>query len=68
VVSAVVLAAAPVSPAVAAPGSGTGNPYAPSYQHPYRHGAVPTMTQLAQMRAYSAATPDRPRRPTPVIP
>jgi hypothetical protein len=55
VVSATVLATAPGSPAAAAPGPGTGNPYAPNYQHPYRHGAVPTRARLAQMRAYTAA-------------
>ncbi|MEY2113983.1 hypothetical protein [Rhodanobacter sp. FW106-PBR-R2A-1-13] len=28
------------------------NPYAPSYGHPYRHGAVPTQEALARMRQY----------------
>jgi hypothetical protein len=33
------------------------NPYAPAYQHSYRHGAVPTRETLTKMRAYSAAHP-----------
>lgn len=36
----------------------TGNPYAPAYQHSYRHGAVPTVTQLNLMRAYQHAHPN----------
>jgi hypothetical protein len=36
----------------------TANPYAPSYQHPYRHGAVPTRETHAQMRAYRLAHPN----------
>ena len=31
------------------------NPYAPDYQHPYRHGALPGRTQLKNMKAYAAA-------------
>jgi serine protease len=34
------------------------NPYAPSYGHPYRHGAVPTRSVNDQMRSYQAAHPD----------
>jgi Putative Ig domain len=36
------------------------NPYAPSYGHPYRHGAVPTQEVFSQMRTYqqSHATPN----------
>ncbi|HEV3170233.1 MAG TPA: Ig domain-containing protein, partial [Actinocrinis sp.] len=30
------------------------NPYSPAYGHPYRHGAVPTISQLAKMKAYAA--------------
>ncbi len=33
------------------------NPYAPSYQHPYRHGAVPTREAHGQIQAYAAAHP-----------
>jgi len=36
----------------------TTNPYAPIYQHPYRHGAVPTSDAHAQMQAYQAAHPN----------
>ncbi|OLB75129.1 MAG: hypothetical protein AUI14_21760 [Actinobacteria bacterium 13_2_20CM_2_71_6] len=36
----------------------TGNPYAPSYQHPYRNGAMPTRQAHGQMQAYRAAHPD----------
>src|SRR5579859_5547185 len=35
----------------------TGNPYAPSYGHPYRHGAVPTRDALSKMNSYRAAHP-----------
>src|SRR5882724_11167622 len=31
--------------------SGT-NPYSPAYQHSYRHGAVPTTTQLDKIKSY----------------
>jgi serine protease len=34
------------------------NPYAPNYQHPYRHGAVPTLDAAARMRSYHSAHPD----------
>ncbi|MGH6657816.1 MAG: putative Ig domain-containing protein, partial [Actinocrinis sp.] len=37
--------------------SAAANPYSPSYQHPYRHGALPTIGQLAKMKSYSAAHP-----------
>ena len=33
------------------------NPYSPAYHHPYRHGAVPTIKRLAQMRAWAASHP-----------
>jgi hypothetical protein len=33
--------------------TGTANPYAPSYQHPYRHGAVPTRTAQDRMNNFS---------------
>ncbi len=29
------------------------NPYSPAYQHPYRHGAVPTIPQLHKINAYA---------------
>jgi serine protease len=52
-----VLAMLPLSSAVAAARSSGGgaNPYSPSYGHDYRHGAVPTIGQLAEMRSYAAA-------------
>src|SRR5258705_8119569 len=33
---------------------GSAIPYAPSYQHSYRHGAVPTREALVKMNAYEA--------------
>jgi len=50
-----VAAIAQASPAQAAGGSA--NPYAPSYQHSYRHGAVPTREALTQMNSYRAQHP-----------
>jgi Putative Ig domain len=38
--------------------AGSGNPYAPGYGHPYRHGAVPTRETFAKMRSYQQAHPD----------
>lgn len=49
--------AAPVATTAGGPGGrGTGpvDPYAPSYRHPYRHGAVPTRQAQARMAAYQA--------------
>ncbi len=38
--------------------AGTGsNPYAPNYQHSYRHGVVPTRETLGKMNAWKAANP-----------
>ncbi len=34
------------------------NPYAPSYGHPYRHGAIPTLETLAKMKQWRASHPD----------
>jgi serine protease len=42
--------------------AGSANPYSPTYQHPYRHGALPTRDQLAKMKSYDnthAATANR---------
>lgn len=33
------------------------NPYAPAYGHSYRHGVVPTIKQLAKMKAYQHVHP-----------
>ncbi|HEY4459349.1 MAG TPA: Ig domain-containing protein [Pseudonocardiaceae bacterium] len=33
------------------------NPYSPQYQHPYRHGALPTIGQLSKMRSYDQTHP-----------
>jgi serine protease len=59
------LTAAPIAAQAGTPGpaggtatSGTAagvNPYAPAYQHPYRHGAVPTIQTAARMKAYANA-------------
>jgi serine protease len=38
--------------------AGTANPYAPTYGHAYRHGAVPTRDAASQMQAYKVAHPD----------
>lgn len=43
-------------PSTANPGPVTINPYSPAYGHPYRHGAVPTLSAAAQMKAYAATT------------
>jgi serine protease len=40
--------------ATAVSSNGAVNPYSPSYQHAYRHGAVPTVEQLAKINGYSA--------------
>src|SRR5437899_1428005 len=37
-----------------APVGGSSNPYAPSYQHPYRHGAVPTVEAKSKMDTWRA--------------
>ena len=34
--------------------SATANPYDPSYQHPYRHGALPTIQQKSRMNAWAS--------------
>jgi hypothetical protein len=44
--------AAPISPTTGASASVT-NPYLPTYQHSYRHGAIPTITQLSKINTYS---------------
>ncbi|MET7728463.1 putative Ig domain-containing protein [Streptomyces mirabilis] len=53
------LAAAPQAVAApAAPQASSGsvaNPYSPAYQHPYRHGALPTLQQHAKMKAWAAS-------------
>ena len=33
------------------------NPYSPAYNHSYRHGAEPTITQMAKIRAYEHTHP-----------
>ena len=50
-------AAASTAPSSSSAASAAANPYSPTYQHPYRHGAVPTLGQLSKMNAYSAAHP-----------
>ncbi len=34
------------------------NPYSPAYGHPYRGGAVPTVSQAQKIRGYNATHPD----------
>lgn len=41
-----------------APRPPTTDPYAPSYGHPYRNGAVPTRPAYEKMRSWQAAHPD----------
>src|SRR5262249_45383617 len=41
----------------ASPIGGSANPYSPAYEHPYRLGAVPTQSALAQMQAYATQHP-----------
>ncbi|HXA57613.1 MAG TPA: putative Ig domain-containing protein [Streptosporangiaceae bacterium] len=43
------LAATPAADAASPP---TPNPYSPAYQHPYRHGVVPTIPTAARMNTY----------------
>jgi hypothetical protein len=50
----------PASSAQASSGPRPKNPYSPAYQHPYRHGVVPTLATNAKMREWQrqhAATP-----------
>jgi hypothetical protein len=35
------------------------NPYSPAYHHPYRHGVIPTIGRLREMRAWARAHPGR---------
>src|SRR5262245_61968534 len=53
------LAVAPqavAAPAASQASSGSvANPYSPAYQHPYRHGALPTLQQHAKMKAWAAS-------------
>ncbi len=49
------LAAGTLSIGTAAQGATGDNPYAPNYQHSYRHGAVPTREALTKMDAWRAA-------------
>jgi len=37
--------------------SGSANPYAPTYNHPYRHGAVPNLQQYQKQKAWDASHP-----------
>ncbi|MGW2250703.1 putative Ig domain-containing protein [Kitasatospora sp. NPDC001660] len=39
--------------ATSRPSQSAANPYSPAYQHPYRHGAVPTIEQNAKMKAWA---------------
>src|SRR5262249_27319719 len=48
----------PAAPGTASPDRTSTNPYAPAYQHTYRHGAVPTLEAKARMDAYRAQHPN----------
>ncbi len=39
----------------AAPDTNTSNPYSPRYQHPYRHGVIPTLGQHQKMKDWETA-------------
>jgi serine protease len=41
----------------ASAGSSTANPYSPSYQHSYRHGVIPTITQQQKMNQWDSSHP-----------
>ncbi|MER6333135.1 Ig domain-containing protein, partial [Streptomyces sp. NPDC001034] len=45
------------APASPSPAAAVKNPYSPAYQHPYRHGAVPTLQKHAKMKAWAANHP-----------
>jgi hypothetical protein len=34
------------------------NPYSPAYNHPYRHGVIPTVSRLHEMRAWASSHPN----------
>ncbi|MBI1758895.1 MAG: hypothetical protein HYR62_06680 [Actinobacteria bacterium] len=56
----VVTVAAPAGATPATPGTSGSTPgsvsiYSPAYQHPYRHGVVPTREAFAQIRAHAVA-------------
>ncbi len=36
------------------------DPYSPTYKHPYRYGAVPTLRQFAKMRTWALGHPNAP--------
>jgi serine protease len=45
-------------------GPGTVDPYSPAYQHPYRHGVIPTRGQQARMQAWQQSHPGVPAAPS----
>ncbi|HEU5355946.1 MAG TPA: hypothetical protein VFU65_15845, partial [Actinocrinis sp.] len=54
-----VTALAPANAATTAnSNSSAANPYSPAYQHPYRHGVIPTIAQQAKMNSYAANHPN----------
>jgi serine protease len=46
-------ASASTAHTTAATAASVTNPYSPAYQHPYRHGVVPTVGTLAKMKQYA---------------
>ncbi|HEX4225570.1 MAG TPA: Ig domain-containing protein [Pseudonocardiaceae bacterium] len=55
-----VAVAASATPSASSGGASTSvsNPYSPQYQHAYRHGALPTIAQLAKMKSYDQSHPE----------
>jgi hypothetical protein len=47
----------PISAKLSARMFSSADPYAPAHHHKYRHGAVPTISRLAKMRAWALAHP-----------
>jgi hypothetical protein len=54
---ATVAQATQAAPAGSGPSTAAANPFNPSYQHSYRHGAVPTIQQSAKMNGFLQAHP-----------
>ena len=48
-----------ISSALAAKNQSEFNPYSPQYQHPYRHGVIPTLGQHQKMKEWKAAHTNR---------
>ncbi|MGK4585431.1 hypothetical protein [Kitasatospora sp. HPMI-4] len=53
ITGAVLVAAQTPASASGSHASSQANPYSPQYQHPYRHGAIPTIAQNSNMKAWA---------------